>query len=105
MRRNALDGGEHVLHLTGKNVRAPHDQHIVRAGTHLGHSRVRAPAGAGRGEDARQVVRPVAQHRKRFLVEQGQHQFALLPFRQDFARGGVDDFPQEMIFGDVLMLA
>ncbi len=105
VRRDALNAGEHVLHLAREHVRAADDEHIVAAGAHLLHARARAAAGARLAYHAGQVVRAVAQHGDGLLVERREHELAHLALAHRLAGLGVDDLPQEMVLGDMLHVA
>ena len=62
----------------------------------------RPPAGAGIAHQEGDVARTVAQERRAFAAQAGDHQFALLAIGQDFAGLRVDDLGVEVVLVEVL---
>src|SRR6266702_4798728 len=87
------------LDLGREQIDTAQDDHVVRAPGDLLHP---PHPGASRAwQQPRQVAGAIADHRKGFLGQRGEHQFALLAVRQHRAGLGIDHFGIEMILPDV----
>ena len=66
---------------------------------------MRAAACARLAYHARQVVRAVTQYGNRLFVERRQNKLAFAAVGHRFAGFGIDDFPKEVVLGDMLHVA
>ena len=90
---------ERLFDLTRIEIDALDDQHVVRAPRDAVDPEPRAAARAPfAADDARDVVRAVADDRHRLAGERREHHFAVLAVGHVLARRGVDDF------GDVVVV-
>ena len=85
--RRAVGGGDNLLHLGGEEVAALHLEHVVGTARQRVDARMCAAvrAGAVAGNDAREVVRAIADERRTLLAQRGEHKLAHLAVGQRIA--------------------
>ena len=89
---HALHIAQGFVDLSRENVHALHLHHIVGATQDHAHARIRAAARAFSGNGAGQIVRAIADERRAFLLQGGDHQFANGALGHGLAGFGIDDF-------------
>ena len=101
--RRAVGKLQHLLDLGGEHIAALHLDHVVGAARQDVDTRVMTAelALAVAGDDARQVMRTVADKRRALLAQRGEHQLAHFAVGQLLAGLRVDDLAVHVVFPDM----
>ena len=105
MRLRAFNLEQHGFNLRGENGNPPYLDHVISPAHDLVHPDKSPSAGAGFGDEARQVPRPEPDNRKRFFRKCRNNQFTCFAVRQRGEGFRINDLNKKVVFVDVKTLS
>ena len=105
MRRDFRERGDNLLDLRGEDVHAAQNEHVVGAADDAVDLAVGAAARARFGNNTRKITGAVADKRAALARERGDDELAELAVGYRLERFGVDDFNEELVFGNMQAMA